>query len=176
MGNRTLEELETGAGALPASPFDRGNLEMIVVRTGEGQRSTPGEAMLRPDIGVSLDHWSRGPYSTRPEMQLSLMNSRILDLVSGGRDRWPLAGDNLIVDLDLSVDNLPPGSRLEVGSAIIEMSEKVHRGCEKFSSRYGQQAREFVNSDQALSGRFRGAYARVIQSGTVAVGDVLLKL
>ncbi len=110
-----------------------------------------------------------------PEAQLNLMNSRALDLcASGDRDRWPLAGDQLIVDFDLSVHNIPAGTRLRIGSAVIEVSQKPHTGCAKFAQRFGIDAARWVNSDPVL--RIRGINAMVVEDGTVRPGDQISKL
>ena len=87
--------------------------------------------------------------SANPDAQLTLMNARVVALVAGERERWPLAGDQLYVDLDLSADNLPPGTRLAVGSAVIEVTPEPHTGCAKFSARFGSEALRFVNSPPA---------------------------
>ena len=172
-----LTSLTERAKTLAASPTDGGAVEMIVVRTGDGIRETPGSIVLSPAGGVTGDHWSQGRYATMPEMQVSLINSHVLDLVAGGdRSRWPLAGDNLVVDLDLHVDNLPAGARLAVGDAVLEISEKPHRGCAKFEARYGSDARSFVNLGDGPERRLRGVYATVVKDGTVRVGDHLTKL
>jgi MOSC domain-containing protein YiiM len=171
-----LEELAAGLGALPPSPADHGTLDLIVVRAAEDVRETPDRVSLSSRFGVADDHWSRGRYASKPEMQLSLINTGVLDLVAAGdRSRWPLAGDNLVVDLDLSHANLPVGTRLAIGSSVIEISAKAHRGCAKFSARYESQAREFVNLGDGPDRRLRGAYATVVEDGEVTVGDLISK-
>jgi MOSC domain-containing protein YiiM len=104
------------------------------------------------------------------------MNSRTIALIAQDEARWPLAGDNLFVDLDLSVDNLPPGTRLSVGSALLEITEVPHKGCRKFSERFGVEATRFVNSRDGLRLHLRGIYARIVEPGVVAVGDTIAKL
>ena len=99
------------------------------------------------------------------------MNARAIELVAGGRERWPLAGDQLYVDLDLSEANLPPGTRLAIGEAEIEMTDQLHTGCAKFVSRFGVDAMKFVNSPVGRALRLRGAYARVTRAGRIAQGD-----
>lgn len=170
------EDLAAGLISIPKSPRDDGTVELIVVRPEDDVRETPHQVMLSSARGVEDDHWLKGRYASQPEMQLSLINSGVLDLVAGGdRSRWAQAGDNLVVDLDLSQENLPAGTRLEVGSAVIAISAKAHRACAKFSERYGTEAREFVNLGNGPELRLRGAYATIVSDGLVTVGDRISK-
>ena len=104
------------------------------------------------------------------------MSSRAAALVAGDRERWPLAGDQLYVDLDLSDENLPPGTRLALGSAVLEVTDEPHTGCKKFTARFGLDAMVFVNSPVGRALNLRGINARVVESGTVRVGDAVTKL
>jgi MOSC domain-containing protein YiiM len=119
--------------------------------------------------GLVGDTWrSRGSSrtedgSSHPDMQLNIMNARAAQLVAGQEARWALAGDQLYVDLDLSEANLPPGTRLELGSAVIEITEQPHRGCAKFAERFGRDALRFVNSDTGRELRLRGVNAKVTE-------------
>jgi hypothetical protein len=146
------ERLEAGLGHVRRSPRDRGRLVLIVRRPGIGERDLPAEAVLDQEHGLVGDNWlTRGSTSTpdgsaHPRKQVTLMNARVAELVAGGTDRMPLAGDQLFVDLDLSVANLPPGSLLAVGGAVLEVSEDPHLGCAKFVERFGAEAMRFVNS------------------------------
>jgi MOSC domain-containing protein YiiM len=126
-------------------------------------------------MGVHGDRWW-GSHPGNPDVQVSIMNSRLLDLVAGARERWSLAGDNLIVDLDLSLSNLTPGQKVRAGTAILEVSEVPHTGCSKFSARFGADALRFVNLGQGKELRLRGLLARVAQPGVISVGDRLGKL
>lgn len=172
-----LATLSDGLARLPESPSAEGTVELLVVRTGDGVRETPESIALSPGSGVDGDHWAQGRYSTMPELQVSLINRQVLDLIAGGaRDRWALAGDNLVVDFDLSIANLPAGSRVEVGGVVLEISEKPHRGCAKFEARYGPDARTFVNLGDGPDRRLRGVYTSVVSPGTVTVGDRIAKL
>lgn len=180
--HRTRTELEHALDHIRAAPQDAGELQMIVRRPAINKRDVLEEATLDTTIGLTGDSWGkRGSSRTRdgsphPEMQLTLMNSRVVDLVSGDRARWPLAGDQLYVDLDLSVANLPPGSRLTVGEAVIEVSTQPHTGCDKFVGRFGLDAMKFVNSPLGRQLNLRGINARVIRGGRVRIGDLLRKL
>jgi hypothetical protein len=146
------------------------------------EREVLGEATLDRVEGLVGDTWrARGSSrtadgSSHPDMQLNLMNSRTAALVAGHPDRWQLAGDQLYVDLDLSEANLPPGTRLELGSAVIEITAQPHLGCKKFSARFGNDALRFVNSSIGRELRLRGANAKVVVPGHVRVGDPIRKL
>ena len=132
--------------------------------------------------GLVGDNWkARGSTSTadgsaHPEMQLNIMNSRVIALLAQERERWQLAGDQLFIDMDLSDKNLPAGTRLALGSAVIEITAKPHSGCKKFAARFGQDAIKFVNSPLGKELHLRGVNAKVIQSGTIQVGDAVKKI
>lgn len=166
--------LEAGLHEVRRSPADDGVLEMIVRRPQVGEREVVDEALLDPQVGLVGDSWStrRDP---DPDAQLTIMNSRLIALVAGDRERWPLAGDQLFVDLDLSAANLPAGTRLAIGSAVIEVTPEPHTGCRKFVSRYGLQAQKFVNSSAGRELRLRGLNARVVRRGTIRRGDGVKK-
>src|SRR5688500_1661729 len=179
---RTLADLEAGLAAAPASPADEGTLDLIVRRPEVGRRDVLTLGHLDPLVGLVGDTWnqrgsSRMPdRSPHPQMQVNIMNSRVIDLIAGDKDRWALAGDQLFVDLDLSAANLPPGTRLAVGSAIIEVTAQPHTGCGKFIGRFGVDAGKFVNSSVGRRLQLRGINAKVVQSGSVRVGDRVTKL
>ena len=174
------DQLETGLSQL-TSPKDDGVLDLIVRRPSIGQREVLATGTLDPGEGLLGDNWrtrgsSRTPdRSSHPGMQLNVMNSRVIQLIAQDKERWQLAGDQLFVDLDLSGDNLPPGTRLSIGSAIIEVTPEPHTGCAKFVERFGVEAMKFVNSPSGRSLRLRGLNARVIQPGTIRVGDTVRK-
>ena len=170
-----LAELEAGLDHIRASPRDAGTLEMIVRRPRSGEREVLAAARLDPDEGLVGDRWgAKLPRFT--EQQLTLMNSRVIALVAQDRARWPLAGDQLYVDFDLSIEALPPGSRLAIGSALLEVSEQPHTGCAKFSARFGSDALRWINSPVGRDLRMRGMNARVVRGGTVRAGDVVRRV
>lgn len=176
------DTLEDGLDDILASPKDSGRLETIILRPAENERRAVDSARLTPERGIegdrwATDHWQKLPNGwPDPVSQISLMNVRILRLIAGSEDAIHLAGDNLIVDLDLSEKNLPAGSHLQIGKdVVLELTTQPHTGCKKFSSRYGQAALQFVNGPQGKPLNFRGRYARVVQSGIILVGDSAVK-
>lgn len=149
---------------------------MIVRRPAELEREEIDTGEITTQDGLEGDNWRGRGEAPNFDAQLTLMNSRMTQLIAGSRDRWALAGDQVYVDMDLSVNNLPVGSRLSVGSAVVEVSATPHTGCAKFVRRFGVDAYRFVNTEEGLSQRLRGVNTRVIQSGTVARGDIVKKL
>lgn len=176
------EELEQGLAHVLESPQDNGELKLIVARPGVEQRDVVSEGLLDEDHGLVGDNWlTRGNGETDdgsadPEMQLNIMNARVAELVATSPERMPLAGDQLYLDLDLSSENLPPGTRLALGDAVIEVTEPPHTGCKKFAARFGKDAIVFVNSGFGRKQNFRGICARVVQGGSIKVGDVATKI
>lgn len=178
----TREELEAGLDHIRQSPKDGGVLQLIVCRPQVDARKVLTAAQLDLAEGLVGDSWIRrsssrtADGSPHPEMQLNIMNSRVIALVAQNPDRWSLAGDQLFLDMDLSKANIPAGSRLELGTAAIEVTAPPHTGCSKFVSRFGLEAMKFVNSEVGKELCLRGINARVVQSGIVNVGQVARKL
>jgi MOSC domain-containing protein YiiM len=175
MEHATPEELLAGLDHVRASPADRGTVELIVRRPVENFREVLAAAELDTSVGLVGDRWHLGSSPTN-DAQLTLMNARLAQLVARRRERWPLAGDQLYVDFDLSIDNVPAGTRLTIGEAVVELTEVPHTGCAKFSGRFGSEALKFVNKSPGRELRLRGANARVITPGTVRQGDHVAKL
>jgi hypothetical protein len=177
----SLEELRQGLDEIRRSPKDQGVLAAIVIRPETDARISLQRCELSPDGGVHGDSWAEGCWLSlpdgrpHPDVQVAIMNARTIALIAQDEARWPLAGDNLFVDLDLSADNLPPGTRLSVGSALLEITAEPHKGCKKFAERYGVDATRFVNSRDGLRLHLRGIYARIVEPGVVAVGDTIAK-
>jgi len=178
----TMAELEAGLAQVQDSPANDGVLEMIVRRPSSGVREELAEAELDPAAGLVGDSWSqRGSRRTadgspHPDMQLNVMNARAAALVAQHRSRWALAGDQLFVDLDLSATNVPAGTRLAIGSAVIEITAEPHTGCGKFADRFGVDAAAFVNATRHRTLQLRGVNARVVQPGTIRAGDRVVKI
>jgi MOSC domain-containing protein YiiM len=174
------EQLEAGLDEIRRSPSAEGTVELVVRRPVEGEREVLDEGVLDAAVGLVGDDWrdrnDRRGRPSDPASQLTLMNARAIELIAGTRERWALAGDQLYVDLDLSVANLPPGTRLEVGTAVVEVTEKLHTGCAKFTERFGSAAIRFVNQPPGRELRLRGMYAKIVEPGTVRPGDAIRKL
>jgi hypothetical protein len=178
----TRDQLEACWDHLRAAPRDGGRLEAIVRRPRTDERDELAEGRLDVALGLVGDNWkTRGSRRTpdgaaHPDMQLNVISARVAALVAQDRGRWKLAGDQLYVDLDLSVENLPAGTRLSIGEAVIEVTPEPHTGCKKFVARFGMDAMVFVNSPAGREMRLRGLNAKVIEPGTVRVGDRIDKL
>ena len=177
--NRHLakEEIEIGMPEVLDSPKNEGVVELIVSRPAVNRREVLETGLFDVQKGLIGDNWlTRGSSRTKnglghPEMQLNVMNYRFAILVSGSRERVPLAGDQLFVDLDLSRANLPPGTRLAIGSAVVEITSIPHRGCKKFIDRFGLDAMKFADSEFGRSQNLRGVNAKVIAGGEIKTGD-----
>lgn len=179
---QSLQQLEAGLEMVRDAPREHGAVVLIVRRPAVDQRELLDEAELDPAAGLIGDNWStRGSGATvdgsaHPEMQLNIMNARAAALIAGARDRWALAGDQLYLDLDLSGDNLPPGTRIALGSALIEVTAMPHTGCRKFAERFGPPALKFVNSKVGRELNLRGINAKVVQGGRLRAGDVARRI
>lgn len=179
--HRSLEQLEAGLDRVRAAPRDRGTVALVVRRPAEGEREVLTEGQLDLEHGLVGDNWqARGSKSTadgsaHPDMQLNLTNARVSELIAAEQDRWALAGDQLHVDLDLSFENLPTGTRLQLGTAVIEVTEIPHNGCKKFAERFGHAALRFVNAKETKALRLRGINAKVVTPGVVRPGDTIAK-
>jgi hypothetical protein len=178
----SLDELHAGLPEIVAAPADGGVLQGIVIRPEPGQRRELQSCAVSLARGMHGDHWEQGCWkstddgSPHPDVQICIMNARCIDLIARTRNRWALAGDNLFIDMDLSPGNTPPGQRLAIGSAVIEITDTPHNGCTSFIERYGRDACVFVNKGEGRRLRLRGIYGRVVQDGRVTVGDSVTKV
>jgi hypothetical protein len=174
--------LEAELDHLRGSPGDNGTVELIVRRPAIGEREVLEEGYLDVTVGLVGDTWIQrnssrtGDGSPHPDMQLNVMNARCVSLLAREPHRRPLAGDQLYIDLDLSVENLPPGTQLSLGTAVIEVTDQPHLGCAKFTQRFGLDAFHFVNSEVGRFLRLRGLNARVVVPGAVKRGDAINKI
>jgi hypothetical protein len=178
----TLEELEAGLERVRLAPKDNGTLELIVRRPQVDGREILQTGELDPVEGLVGDNWKARGSSKTPDgsalsdSQITIMNARAIALLALTKERWPLAGDQLYVDLDLSADNLPPWTRLSLGSAVLEVTAQPHTGCIKFAARFGKEALKFVNSPAGKQLHLRGINTRIVQPGSIGVGDTIKKL
>lgn len=178
----TMDELEAGLDEIRRAPRDEGVLHLIVRRPQIEEREILEEAELHLQEGLVGDSWIRRASSKtvdrspHPDMQINVMNARVTALIAREKGRWHLAGDQLYLDMDLSAENLPAGTQLAIGSAVIEVTPPPHTGCMKFVSRFGLDAMKFVNSPVGRELNLRGINAKVVQPGTIRVGNVAKKL
>jgi hypothetical protein len=165
-------------GRVGEAPREDGRVELVVRRPAVDAREIVDEAHLDPMLGLVGDRWSIRDVAATPaylSAQVTLIGTRVLATIEPDRARWPLAGDQLYVDLDLSVENLPAGTLLAVGSAVVEVSETPHTGCAKFGARFGGEALRWINSSEGRAQRRRGLNATVVQGGMVRPGDAIRK-
>ena len=178
--HRDPDTLAAGLDDVRRSPRDSGVLEMVVVRPAPGERRVLDVAQVVPGKGIDGDTWDqRGSSRTpdggpNPDAMVTVMNSRAVDLVAGSRERWPLAGDQLYVDLDLSTENLPDGTRLTIGEAELEVTAAPHTGCAQFKERFGVEALRLTATPDGRFLRLRGINTRVVRAGTVQPGDTVV--
>lgn len=178
----SMEALEAGMEHIRQSPTEQGTVRMIVRRPNVDEREIVEMAELSVQEGMVGDTWkergSRHTPDNSPlvEAQITLMNARMVELLAQTQQHQALAGDQLYVDFDLSDDNIPPGTRIQVGSAILEVSAVPHTGCKKFSARFGVEAMKFVNSTEGKHLHLRGINTRVVQGGIIHTGDTVQKV
>ncbi|MGY9056530.1 MAG: MOSC domain-containing protein [Alphaproteobacteria bacterium] len=176
------DELMAGLPDILAAPKYQGTLKAIMVRPESEARQDVESIWISLAGGVEGDHWAKGCWMStddgkpHPDVQICIMNSRCIDLIAGGRDNWAPAGDNLFIDMDLTPENLPPGTRIAIGEAVLEITATEHNGCAKFVERYGRDATLFVNTGEGKRYRLRGIYGRVVQDGRVTAGDMVAKI
>ena len=177
-----LAELEAGLDEIRNSPKDQGVLDLIVSRPEEDAREVMSLADLDVELGLVGDTWQDRPSArsgdgkAHPDMQITIMNSRVAALVAGDKERWPLAGDQLFADIDLSAENMPPGTRIAVGPAIVEATDQPHTGCKKFSGRFGVDALKLISSPTGEELQLRGINCKVVQGGEIKPGDIVKKV
>jgi hypothetical protein len=177
----TQQEIDRRMSWVLESPSDHGSVSLIVVRPQTDQRDVIGQAHFSAEAGVAGDNWQHDCWKrladgrSDPNVQVAIMNARMIEVLTGDQAHWPLAGDQLFVDFDLSTTNLSPGDRLQVGDAMLEITAEPHRGCGKFKQRFGEAALQYVNSAYGDDHRLRGVYAKIIVAGKVEAGDVVSK-
>jgi MOSC domain-containing protein YiiM len=175
-------DLERHTAHVRAAPRDEATVTLIVTRPGTNLREVVASAQLTPEDGLVGDHWlARGSAKmpggiANPEAQVTLMSTRVLAAIEPDPARWPLAGDQLYLDMDLSESNLPPGTRLAVGEAEVEVAELPHTGCVKFAGRFGHDALRWISTHEGRSLRMRGMYVKVVRGGAVRTGDVVRRI
>ena len=178
----TLADLEAGLDEIRNSPKDQSVLDLIVSRPEEDAREVMELADLDVTVGLVGDTWQDRPSArsgdgkAHPDMQITIMNSRVANLVAQDKSRWQLSGDQLFADIDLSKANIPPGTRVSIGAAILEATDQPHTGCKKFSARFGVDALKLISSPIGKELQLRGINMKVVQSGEIKPGDTIKKL
>ena len=181
-GHATRAELDQKLEWILESPGDEGRLQMIVIRPSTNQRASVNHCEVSPEGGVHGDSWAHHCWKKLedgrpdPDVQVTMINSRLISLLAGEGERRALAGDQLYADLDLSRDNLPIGQRLRIGNAEFEVSPEPHTGCGKFSERFGPEALKFISARERQALRLRGIYLKIVSAGVIATGDVIRKV
>jgi hypothetical protein len=181
MSTDLVRDLDQHLASIRSAPRETGRLELIVQRPHEDERVLVPEGVLHPASGLIGDRWVRHRSRSTPDgspdpaVQLTLISTRVLAAIEPDQSRWPLAGDQLYVDFDLSVEHLPVGARVAIGEAEAEVSAQPHTGCSKFSVRFGSDALRWINSPTGRELRMRGVNCRIIRGGTVRVGDAISK-
>jgi MOSC domain-containing protein YiiM len=165
----STDAIEARLAELPPVSKDDGAIVLVVARPDVGERETPSRCALTPEHGVANDRWAK---KENPVLaaQVAVMRADVARVIANGQP-LSLFGDNLLVELDLAPENLPLGTRLRVGTALCEVTEKPHNGCVKFASRFGQDARDVLAKDAWRTWRLRGLYVKVIEAGEVSPGD-----
>jgi hypothetical protein len=166
------------ATALSAAPRDSGRIVQLCVRPDVNKRAFPEVLELCPRRGAIGDRWEWRTWmhlpdgSPDPRVQLALMDHRILAFLQDltGCSHHP--GDTCLLDLDLHADRLPAGSRLQIGSAVLEISDVENDACGKFATHYGAEVFSWIRAPANRARRLRGAFARVVQGGLVRNGDL----
>lgn len=182
VSHRSRAELDAQLPHIEAAPKDTGRLDLIVVRPEHGGRACPETVAISAEGGVEGDHWARVCWLTDADgnpardVQICMMSSRVIEAIAGGIEHWAPAGDNLFIDMDLTPDNMPPGTRFAIGAAEFVVTAEPHNGCDTFIARYGRDACVWVNTGRGKQMRLRGIYARVTRDGEISVGDRLRKL
>lgn len=175
----TLSDLVAGLDHIRRAPRDVGRVELLAVRTAVGGRKVLTEGRFVAGSGLAGDCWTTHHSTATPDgspdprAEITVVNWRVMHLIAGPPERVAVAGDQVYVDLDLSEDNLPPGTALTFGSAVLEVTAKPHLGCAKFRARFGGDALRFVNGIEGRKLRLRGINTRILRSGTARVGDVV---
>ena len=175
-------DLEAGLDNIRNSPKDQSVLDLIVSRPEEDAREVMELADLDVKVGLVGDTWQDRPSArsgdgkAHPDMQITIMNSRFAALIAQDKDRWQLSGDQLFADFDISLENVPPGTRIAMGSAVLEATDQPHTGCKKFSARFGVDALQLVSSPVGKELHLRGINCKVVQGGEIKPGDIVKKV
>lgn len=180
MSHVTAAELAKALPDVLSAPGTDAPIAGLCFRPGFGLRSFPPSLRLTRAFGIPGERWLTAPWlklpdgSADPRIQVSILPSRVLDLVWRDRETTVHPGDTIVADLDMTDANLPPGTLLQAGTAILRVSDQPNDGCVKWKARYGQAAMDWITDPAHAALRLRGVLCEVFADGVVAVGDRLV--
>jgi hypothetical protein len=165
-----------------AAPKDGAAISMLCLRPERNKRRVVDEITLTRENGIPGERWKDQPWlrtedgAPHPGIQVSILQQRVLDLVWRDRENTVHPGDTFIADMDLSEANLPVGQVLEIGEAVLKVSEVFNDGCVKWKARYGREAKDWITMPGHPELRLRGVLCSIERDGIIREGDILRKI
>ena len=175
----TTAELTAALPHIAAAPKTDAPIAVLCFRPGLNQRLFPSSLTLTRAEGIPGERWLTMPWlrlddgSPDPRIQVSILPQRVLDLMWRDRTATAHPGDTIVADLDCGIANLPEGTLIQTGSAVLQVSGIFNEGCIKWKARFGADARAFIDAPGHPDLRLRGVLCAVVQDGVVALTDHL---